>query len=123
MAAIATARGVHLLSMAGVEEDGWCLPVTSLRLRTVKPVTSGSCLIWFPGEPGAPASARFAVQADAEEPFVCEIRADTPTVVVFACDRAANTRFEVSFLCERRLRDKGSDVRDLSFKVADISFE
>ena len=122
MASLLPVSGAELLSSSGIDDDGWCEPLVSIRLRTVANTKSGSIRVWFPGEPEKPRSVRFAVQVDSDDPFVCEISSDMLTDVVFSCDRPARTRIEVAMLCERRVSDKGADIRDLSFKADCVSF-
>jgi hypothetical protein len=109
-----------VFNVEGWHEDGWCEPVVTFKIGADVDLSGCQLDLWLMGE-GRPQSS-FSVQIGEASPFVFAMPHDDVLTVQVACLCDAGEAVEARITCDNILIHKGSDERDLSFRLNQIRF-
>ena len=109
-----------VFNVAGWHEDGWCEPVVSFKIGADVDISRCQLDLWLLGE-GKPRSS-FSVQIGEAAPFVFSMPHEDLLSVQVACVCDAGEAVEARITCDNILINKGSDERDLSFRLNQVRF-
>ena len=113
-------RGADVTQRHGMYDDNWCEAAASMQLRTIHPATMLELTIWLAPAPGAPATARFAVQVDRDDALVFDLPYAVPVRVQLPCAHEAGEQLMLSMLCDTFAADRGADLRPISFQLTAV---
>ena len=112
-------KGV-VFNVAGWHEDGWCDSVVTFRIGADEALSGCQLDLWLLGE-GKPRSS-FSVQIGEAAPFVFSMPHEDLLSVQVACVCDAGETVDARITCDNILINKGSDERDLSFRLNQVRF-
>ena len=113
------ANGV-VFNVSGWHDDGWCEPVVTFKVGADADLGRCQLDLWLPEEGRARSS--FSVQIGEAAPFVFAMPHDDVLSVQVACVCDAGEAVEARITCDNILINKGSDERDLSFRLNQMRF-
>ena len=113
------ANGV-VFNVSGWHVDGWCEPVVTFMVGADAGLARCQLDLWLLNE-GRERSS-FSVQIGEAAPFVFSMPHDDLLSVQVACVCDAGEAVQARITCDNILINKGSDERDLSFRLAQVSF-
>ena len=109
-----------IFNVAGWHEDGWCEPVVTFMVGGDADLTGCQLDLWLMKEERAASS--ISIQIGEASPFVFSMPHDDVLSVQVACVCDAGEAVQARITCDNILINKGSDERDLSFRLNQIRF-
>lgn len=113
-------HGAHLVEKFEIYDDGWCAPACAVRVRAAADASRVEVSIWTKEEAGAPESIPFEVHLEglALEQVIVEPGKQSKAEVEHHC--RAGDELVLSLRCKNVVRERGSDIRDLSFVLLQL---